>query len=133
MELKVKIEMPSTAQLLAAMGVDERGDVQQMHTENALHRIQRYMPALSGATIKLMLAQTVVEMPEIVIQEPQIGYLYYGVAMEGDPKTATGRPLNYTKTRNSQAGPYFDRALVANEGTAMQGELQRYVDRRNAP
>ena len=42
----------------------------------------------------------------------------------------TDRDLVYTKTKNPQAGPYWDRALKAAEMPAMQADLQRYVNRK---
>ena len=46
------------------------------------------------------------------------------------PKQVADRDLKYTKTKNPQAGPFWDRALVAAEGTAMRNDLQRYVNRK---
>ena len=48
-------------------------------------------------------------------------YLYYGKAMEGKaPKRVTDRPLEYTKTKNPRAGPFWDRALCAAEMPAFR-------------
>lgn len=45
-------------------------------------------------------------------------------------KVVSSRDIAYDKTKNPQAGPLWDRRLVAAEGAAMQQDLQNYVDRR---
>lgn len=46
------------------------------------------------------------------------------------PKVETNRDLTYDTSKNHQAGPFWDRALVAAEGAAMAADVQRYIDRR---
>ena len=128
---KVTVDMKPVKQILKAKGLAAGGDVQRFHTQNVLRRIAKYMPYRSGATVKLMNIQTDIRKPEIVLDVPQGRYLYYGKVMVGAaPKVATDRPLTYTKTKNPFAGPYWDRALKANEMAAMQHELQAYVSRK---
>ena len=129
-------------------GLDESGDVQRIHTMNVLRRIQTYIPYRSGAPIKLMIVQTDVSKPEIVLDVPYGKFLYYGMLMvdpvtgaagfrdaDGQwkswtkrPKVKSDRPITYTKTKNPLAGPFWDRRLTAAEGKAMQADLQRYID-----
>ena len=80
------------------------GPVQQFHTANVLRRIQKYMPYRTGATIKLTIAQTDTHVPEIVTDNPQARYLYYGVSK-------SGKPLNYTHTKTPLAGPRWMKPL----------------------
>lgn len=128
---KVTVNMKPINQILKAKGLTAGGDVQRFHTQNVLRRIQKYMPYRTGATIKMMVAQTDINKPEIVLDVPYGKYLYYGKAMEGrPPKKVTDRDLVYTKTKNPLAGPYWDRALVAAEMPVMQRELQNYVNRK---
>lgn len=124
MKVKVKVDVPTGAQLVDKLGLGPQGDVQMQHTRNVLNRIQKYLPYRTGATIKLTIAQTDVRVPLIVTQEPQARYLYYGVSKNG-------HPLHYTKTKNPHAGAYWDRALSAAEGEAMARDLQRYIKRRS--
>ena len=128
---KITVDMAPVNRILKAKGLTAGGDVQRYHTANVLKRIKKYMPYRSGTTIKIMSAQTNVNIPEIVLDVPYAKYLYYGKVMVGHaPKTVTDIPLNYTKTHNPQAGPFWDRRLVAAEGAAMQMDLQRYVNRK---
>ena len=128
---KITVDMKPINQILKAKGLTADGDVQRFHTQNVLRRIQKYMPYRTGSTIKTMIAQTDTSKPEIVLDVPHGRFIYHGLAMTGSPpKTVTDRPLRYTKTKNPQAGPYWDRALKANEMPVMQRELQSYVNRK---
>lgn len=84
--------------------------------------IQKYMPYRTGATIKLTIAQTDTHVPEIVTDNPQARYLYYGMSK-------SGKSLNYTHTKNPLAGPRWDEAVMAAEGDAMAADLARYMRR----
>lgn len=128
---KITVDMKPVNQILKAKGLTAGGDVQRFHTQNVLHRIQKYMPYRTGALIKNTIANSPIEEPFIVVPGPTARYLYYGKAMEGaPPKTVTDRDLVYTKTKNPFAGPFWDRALKAAELPAMQADLQRYVNRK---
>ena len=130
--MKAKLVMNPITKLLNDKGLDNRGDVQRFHTQNVLRRIVKYMPYRTGATVKLTITQTDIRKPYIITDAPYAKYLYYGKVMEGKtPKTVTGRPLNYTKTQNPQAGPFWDRALAVSEMPALVADLQRYINRRS--
>jgi len=129
--MKTKVELHSPARIRKDHGLDPGGDVQRFWTATVLRRIQRYMPYRTGATIKLTIAQTDVNKPEIVTDVPYGKYLYYGYAMEGTPPMhVTDRPLKYTTTKNPLAGPKWDVRLSAAEGKTMAAELQAYIDRK---
>lgn len=143
------LEMNSVNKILHDKGLDPSGDKQRFHTANVLRRIIKYMPYLSGMLIKLTIAQTVINRPEIVTDAPEAQYLFRGKVMV-DPKTGaagfmtpegwrsrkgcvkvrTNRDLKYTKTKNRRAGPRWDIAVSTQEGKAMAADLQRYIDRK---
>lgn len=128
---KIYLRMNPIDKILRDKGLDPGGDVQMFHTQNVLRRIIKFMPYRTGATIKATIAQTDIHKPQIVTDVPFAKYLYYGKAMEGRaPKRVTDRDLQYTTSKNPQAGPFWDRALVANEGAVLQRELQAYINRR---
>lgn len=118
-----KVEMMEINRLLREKGLTSDGSVQSFHTQNVLRRIVKYMPFRSGATIKTTIAQTDVNVPEVVTDVPYGQYIYRGVSK-------SGAPLEYTKTNNPQAGPYWDRALIAAEIGVMTEELQAYINRK---
>ena len=147
--MKVKMHLPNASKIIRDLGLSGDGRVQMFHTQNVLRRIKKYMPYLSGGLYKLTVAQTDIRKPEIVTEAPQAKYLFMGKVMidpklgiagfmtpegwrsrKGCVKVRTGRDLQYTRTKNPQAGPRWDRALSANEGRAMAADLQRYLNRR---
>ena len=64
--------------------------MQRFHTANVKRRIQKYMPYRTGATIKLMIAQSPVNEPFLHVNVPYARMLYYGKVMV-DPET--GMPV----------------------------------------
>ena len=145
----IKVDMAPVQTIMDRLGVTAKGDVQQFHTANVRRRIQRYMPFRSGATIKTMIIQSPVDEPFINVIGPHAHYIYEGKVWV-DPvthaagfltkngwrsrkdvaKVKTDRDLDYDKSKNPEAGPHWDRRLVAAEGKQLQAELQAYVDRR---
>lgn len=126
----VKVDIHTPSQIIRDHGLDAGGAAQRFHTQNVLRRIIKYMPYRSGETIKLTIAQTDLGKPFILTDAPYAKYLYYGKAMEGRaPKRVTDKALDYTTTKNPQAGPFWDRRLAAAEGAAIAADLQRYVNR----
>lgn len=121
--MKTTVKMEPTQKIIRNLGLDQRGAVQKFWTETVLRRIQKYMPYRTGETIKLTVAQTDTNKPEIVTDEPQARTLFHGLSK-------SGKPLNYTKTKNQNAGPRWDLALTAAEMPAMEQELQSYIDWR---
>lgn len=149
--MKVKMYLPSASKLVRSKGLGKDGNVQAFHTRNVLRRLKRYMPFCTGATYKTTVAQTDIRKPEIVTDVPYARYLYFGKAMvnsktgkgpalipgvgyryrKGTVLKVTDRNLKYTTTKNSDAGPFWDRTLIAREGSAMTADLQRYINRRS--
>lgn len=146
---RIKVNMAPVQNIMNRLGVTARGDVQKFHTANVRRRIQRYMPYRSGATIKLMIVQNPADEPFIHVNVPFARMLYYGKVMvdpvthaagfltangwrsrKGVPKVVSDRDIEYDTTKNPQAGPFWDRRLMAAEGAQMEAELQAYVDRR---
>lgn len=129
---KISVDMKPVNEILRDKGLAAGGDVQRFHTANVIKRIQKYMPFRSGAMIKMMIAQSPITKPYVVIDAPQARYLYYGKVMVGKPpKAVTEKDLLYDKTKNPLAGPFWDRRLKASEMPVMQRELQNYVRRRS--
>lgn len=128
--MNVKVQMRPAGEIVRRKGLNKDGSAQKFHTSNVLRRIVKYMPYRTGATIKLTIAQTDLSNPFIVTDTPYAKYIYYGKAMAGRaPKQVTDRDLNYTRTKNQRAGPFWDRALKAAEGDAIAADLQRYINR----
>ena len=103
---RVRVDMKPVKQIMARLGIDARGDVQRFHTANVKRRIQKYMPYRTGATIKLMIAQSPVNEPFLHVNVPYARMLYYGKVMV-DP----GHPVRQDQEPQSRAllGPPPDR------------------------
>ena len=150
--MKVKLRLPSAAQIIRSKGLGADGDVQAFHTQNVLRRIKKFMPYRSGGHpfYKITVAQTDIRKPEIVTDTPYAKYLFHGKVMidpkinaagfmtpegwrsrKGCIKDLTNRDLQFFKGKNPQAGPRWDKALSANEGKAMAADLQRFIDKRS--
>lgn len=116
------LEINSIDQIIKDKGLDPGGDAQKFHTANVLRRIQKYMAFRTGMTIKVMITQTDINKPFLLLDVPYGQVLLNGVSR-------TGKPLVYTKTKNPQAGPHWDKRLVAAEMPQMQSELQAFIER----
>ncbi len=128
---RVRVVMNPIQRIIHSKGLAPGGAVQQFHTANVLRRMVKYMPYRTGATIQLTLAQSPVHKTCIVTDVPYGKYLYYGKVMAGRaPKNVTEKDLEYAKTKNPKAGPYWDRRLMAAEGAAISADLQRFIRRR---
>jgi len=129
---KAYLRLNSIDKILKDKGLDANGSVQAFHTNNVMRRMKKYMPYRTGATIKVMIAQTNIRKPYIILDVPYGKYLYYGKVMVGKPpKTVTDIPLKYTTTKHPLAGPFWDRRLSAAEGAVLARELQRFINRRS--
>lgn len=125
---KIKVEMKPTATILARLGIDKNGRVQRFLTETVNKRITRYMPYRAGvlsSKLKFVSSPT-----EITVLGPYARYQYYGKVMVGKPpKQVTDTDLVYDKTKHPNAGPFWDRRLMAAEKDVVVREVQAYVKR----
>ena len=144
----VKVNMKPVNTILTRLGVNKTGDVQMQATRIINQRITRYMPYRTGAMstkLKYIKSPT-----EIEVAARYATYQYYGKVMV-NAKTgkgpafipsvgyrykkdtvlkATDRDLDYDKTKNPLAGPFWDKHIMAAEGSQIAAELQEYVDRK---
>lgn len=157
--MKVKVQMNSVSQILKEHGLDRDGYAQMHWTKIVNSRISRYMPYRSGALtskLKTIYApapgekQYISGAAEITVDGPYAQYQYYGKVMidpninaAGFPtkdgtwrsrlhshKVRTERDIQYDTTKNAQAGPLWDRRLIAAEGPAMLEEMRVYIRKR---
>ena len=147
--MRTMVRINSASQILRNHGLDAGGDVQKFWTITVMRRMQRRMPYRSGLLIKRMLAATDLSKPLIVIPGPEVRMLYHGKVMvdpetgkagfltadgwksrKGVKKSISNRDIEYTTTKNPEAGPYWDRRTKAADMPVMARELQAYVDQR---
>lgn len=148
--MRVTVKCRSASQIIRAHGLDRNGDVQLAWTNIVNRRISRYMPYRSGALSSKL--KYISGPAKITVEAPYARYQYYGKVMidpkinaagfltkdgtwrsrKGAVKVLTDRPLSYDTSKNANAGPYWDRRLVAAEGAAMAQEIRAYIRRREA-
>ena len=116
MSTRVKVEMQPIQQILKNHGLDSNGRVQLYVTNMISRRMTRYQ--YYG---KVMVNSATGKGPAYI---PNVGYRY----RKGTVLRVTDRDLEYDKTKNPDAGPFWDRALLAKEKSQMIQEVQRYID-----
>lgn len=149
MSTKIKVEMKPVNTILVRLGVDKTGDVQMEVTKNVFNRITKYMPASQAEVMSSK--ETRIKSPtEIEVATDYARYQYYGKVMvnaktgkgpalipgvgyrykKGTILKATDRDLEYDKTKNAKAGPFWDRRLMAAEGGQIAAEVNAYARRK---
>lgn len=148
MSTRIKVEMKPISTILTRIGVNKTGDVQMQLTRIVNKRITRYMPFRTGALstkLKYIKSPT-----EIEVVAPYARMMYYGKVMvnsrtgkgqafipgvgyrykKGTIPKATDRDLKYDTTKHPEAGPFWDRRMMAVEKDAIVSEVQAYVRRK---
>ena len=129
MKTRVKVEMKPVNILLTHLGVSKTGNVQMQTTRIINKRITRYMPFRTG--VLATKSKHIKSATEIEVLSPYARYQYYGKVMVGPaPKVVTEKNLVYTTSKNTKAGPFWDKRMMAAEGKQIAAEIQRYVERK---
>lgn len=132
MRFEVKVQMKPVQQILKRHGLDEDGDVQRELTKQVFNGLTAYMPKQAG--VLRGRKKHITGNAEITVFGPYAKYHYFSKVMVGlPPKVATDKPLDYSKSGNPQAVPFWDRALVAEKGKAMEADIEEYIRRRQMP
>lgn len=130
----IKIDTRSVAALMRRLGSQQLAQRAQIAmTREVDKRIGRYMAYRTG--VMSGKAKRMISPSQILVDTPYARYQYYGKVMVNSktgkgprlipgvgfrwPKGAilkvTDRPLQYDTSKNAKAGPYWDKALMANE------------------
>ena len=148
MSTRIRVEMKPIATILTRLGVNKTGDVQMQLTRIINKRITRYMPFRSGALATKL--KHIKSPTEIEVIAPYSRHQYYGKVMvnsktgkgpalipgvgfryrKGTTLKVTNRDLEYDTTKNPQAGPFWDKRMMAAEKGAIVSDIQAYVRRK---
>lgn len=148
MSTRIKVEMKPVGTILTRLGVNKTGDVQMQLTRIVNKRITKYMPFRSGALATKL--KHIKSPTEIEVLGPYARYPYYGKVMvnsvtgkgpamipgvgyryrKGTTLKVTDRDLKYDTTKHPDAGPLWDRRMMAAEKDAIVSDVQAYVRRR---
>ena len=138
--------MNAIPKILRDHGITPDGDVQRFLTATINRRIGRYMPHVTGL---LETKQKYIASPtSIEVVSPAAKYLYFGKKMrdeagrgpfyikdvgwryrKGSKLHPIDEPLTYDTTFNPQAGPYWDRRMMAAEAEQIGEEVSAYANR----
>lgn len=149
MSTRIKVEMKPVNTILVRLGVDKNGKVQKFVTNTINRRLTRYMPASQSEVLSAKL-KYVKSPAEIEVLGPYARYQYYGKVMvnaktmkgpalipgvgyrykKGTVLKVTDRDLKYDRTKHPEAGPFWDRRMIAAEKSAIAAETQTYVRSR---
>ena len=118
--LTVKASIPDAYYLAKRLGVDKDGDVQEKVTDEVVRNLPDFMPKVTGKLISSIEKKS----PTLVkVSGVQARFLFFGL-------TDDGEPVNYTLSENPNAGPHWDRRMVAARGAAIARSVRKYVRRR---
>ena len=115
-EYVVKVQFPTFPQAALKLGVDKRGKVQRKVTKEVMKNLPDFMPRESGELIEGM---GMVTWSKIRVTSPYARFLFFG-------KTDKGKAVKYSRERNPNAGPHWDRRMVAARGKAIMAKIRRY-------
>lgn len=129
MKHRVKVEMKPVNTILARIGVDSTGRIQRFVTNTINRRITAYMGYKTG--FMATKAKIIKSPTEIEVSTPYARYNYYGKLMVGPaPKTLTDVNLQYDQSHNPNAGPFWDRRMMAAEKKQIAQEATEYARRQ---
>ena len=134
------------ADLLARLGLDDHGRVQQVIDQKVIDYCQPYVPASPDRTLEFSAqASTDVGSGEVVWNTPYAHYQYMGIVYgpnipilqdgilmgwfspPGRPKHPTDRELTYDTAQNPMAGSYWFERMKADRLNDILDEARRAV------
>lgn len=113
----VKVKFPTMPQAALKLGIDAKGRVQKLVTDEVIKNLPDYMPLGEGRLIDSM---SIIKPDRIRVASVYARFLFFG-------KTRMGRPVNYSTDKNPKAGPHWDRRMVAERGKAIAAKVSRQI------
>lgn len=106
------------------LGLGPGGSTQKKWTRIVQAHMMKYLPYRAVGSVEAAVNMGATEDgTAIIVRGDYMRYLYEGKVMAGKPKRATSKDLNYTKSKNALAGPFWDRRLKQNEIQVMVAEI----------
>lgn len=119
-KLFIRAELPDAYEALRKLGADKDGAVQDFVTDEAMRNIPDFMPRDKG---KLIGGITKRNRSSFRVISPYARFLFFG-------KTAKGAQVDYSRQKNPQGGPHWDRRMAAARGKAIAAAATRFAKRR---
>jgi hypothetical protein len=126
MQFNGRLEMKSTDLLLRERGLQDMGKVQRFIDQEVIRLMDPRTPNLNGVLIKSATLGTKIGSGEINQIAPNARYDYYGKLMvssvtgsawarHGEKKILTDKDLEFNKSKNALAGPFWFERMKADE------------------
>lgn len=129
MSIRVKFQDPDA--VLNRLGMKPGGNTHKFFMRRAADRMKKYLPYRDKGSVKDALEQGMdTQNAQFILRGPHHAYLYFGKAMAGKPRKPTSKDLVYTKSPNAQAGPFYDKRMMQNEGKALAAEITEHQRRK---
>lgn len=133
--------MKNNSQLISERGLQPFGRTQKFIDQECIRLMDQYTPRISGNLIKSATIGTKIGSGNIEQNAPQARYLYYGKLMvssitgsayakKGEVKVLTDKDLEYTKSANPKAGPYWFERMKADHKKSILKGAQKIADGR---
>lgn len=113
----VKVAFPTMPQAALKLGIDKRGKVQNLVTDEVMRNLPDFMPRKDG---RLVASMAKVAPDRIRVSSVYARFLFFG-------KTKMGKPVKYSRDKNPNAGPHWDRRMVADRGKSITNKVKRYL------
>jgi hypothetical protein len=125
--------MKPVGQLINERGLNSGGKVQKFIDQETIRYMDPYTPRITGDLIKSVTRGSEIGSGELEYASPSARYHYYGKLMvssvtgsayatHGEKKVLTDKDLEYSKTSNPMAGPYwFERMKADHKDDILNG------------
>lgn len=113
----VNVAFPTMPQAALKLGIDKRGRVQNLVTDEVMRNLPDYMPRKNG---RLVASMSKVAPDRIRVSSVYARFLFFG-------KTSMGKPVNYSRDKNPNAGPHWDRRMIAERGKSITNKVKRMI------
>lgn len=116
-KFRVSVRFPTMPQAALKLGVNAKGRVQNLVTDEVMKNLPDFMPKQSG---ELIASMEKTQPNRIRVTTPYARFLFFG-------KTRSGKNVQYSRDENPGAGPHWDRRMVAERGRAITEKVQRRI------
>ena len=124
----MKVKLKPTSVIIANLGFQPGGDVQQFFTNTCALHMDKYVPFDTGTLAGTVVTDGTINTKNvyenaIVYKQEYASYVYYGLSK-------TGKKLNYQQDKHPDAGPYWDKRMWSAEKQQVIQEVQDYMKSR---
>lgn len=125
-----QIKMKPNSVIIANLGLQPKGPVQQWFTDTCALHMDKYVPFRHGELAKTVVVNGEVNRDNvtentITYKQNYASYVYYGMRED-----ETHKIQHYTQDTHELAGPYWDKRMWSAEKEQVVKEVQNYFNIR---